>query len=170
MTEINIKDLTIPTSNGIPVGYLHSLAAELKSGWRRTNPMNCRMEELNPCNHLATSSGFKNKNYIAGSACWQYGINTVFWSATRASMMGTWAWSGLTKFVIFLDNFPMESQKAAEDTWNKEKINDSRGFIMLQHSWLSFLALEINSQVVLVLDFSSQRGLRIKLRWEIKLY
>ena len=64
----------------------------------------------------------------------------------------------------------MESQKAAEDTWNKENINDSRGFIMLQQSWLSFLALEINSQVVLVLDFSSQRGLRIKLRWEIKLY
>ena len=71
------------------------------------------MEELNPCNNLATSSGFKNKNYIAGSACWQYGTNTVFWLATRASMMGTWAWSGLTKFVIFLENFLMESQKAA---------------------------------------------------------
>ena len=38
----------------------------------------------------------------------------------------------------------MESLKAVEDNQNKGEINDSRGFIVLQNSWLSFPFLEIN--------------------------
>ena len=38
----------------------------------------------------------------------------------------------------------MESLKAVEDNQNKGELNDPRGFIVLQNSWLSFPFLEIN--------------------------
>ena len=53
----------------------------------------------------------------------------------------------------------METQKALEDSRNKENINDSRGFIVLQtHLTFGFLSREggrggsRNKQVILIVD------------------
>ena len=41
----------------------------------------------------------------------------------------------------------METQKAAEDSHNKENRNNSRAFkLCYKHSWLSFSALEVNNK------------------------
>ena len=51
---------------------------------------------------------------------------------TFKKVRNLWTWS------------EMESLKAVEDNQNKGELNDSRGFIVLQNSWLSFPFLEIN--------------------------
>ena len=43
----------------------------------------------------------------------------------------------------------MESLKVLEDSQNKENMNDSYGFILLQNSWLSFSSLEINNKFLI---------------------
>lgn len=43
----------------------------------------------------------------------------------------------------------MESLKVLEDGQNKENMNDSYGFILLQNSWLSFSSLEINNKFLI---------------------
>ena len=50
----------------------------------------------------------------------------------RKKVRNFWTWS------------EMESLKAVEDNQNKGELNDSREFIVLQNSWLSFPFLEIN--------------------------
>lgn len=42
----------------------------------------------------------------------------------------------------------MESQKAVEESQNKENINDSRGFVVLQKQ-LAFFSISRNKQVIL---------------------
>ena len=42
----------------------------------------------------------------------------------------------------------MESQKAVEDSQNKENINDYRGFVVLQKQ-LAFFSISRNKQVIL---------------------
>ena len=55
-----------------------------------------------------------------------------FLQRTFKKVRNFWTWS------------EMESLKAVEDNQNKGELNDSRGFIVLQNSWLSFPFLEIN--------------------------
>ena len=49
----------------------------------------------------------------------------------------------------------MKSQKTGEDSQNIEDIRYSRWFVVLQHSWLSFLAFEINKSILILNEAKS---------------
>ena len=90
--------------------------------------------------------------YIAGSAGGIKRILCSDWLPERARDCPLWfrakkenclqrTFKKVRNFWTWSD---MESLKAVEDNQNKGELNDSRGFIVLQNSWLSFPFLEIN--------------------------
>ena len=89
---------------GRPISYLHSAAGEFNLGWLRTNPMNGRVEELNPgwpdykswapLNHSATQPPgslfeftwqFLEKNVLVYLQALHHQLKTSFLNKQRTS-------------------------------------------------------------------------------------
>ena len=89
---------------GRPISYLHSTAGEFNLGWLRTNPMNGRVEELNPgwpdykswapLNHSATQPPgslfeftwqFLEKNVLVYLQALHHQLKTSFLNKQRTS-------------------------------------------------------------------------------------
>lgn len=103
--------------------------------------------------------------HIAGSLCGPYDANPVFWLAIRADKMYPSHPLGIACFDPVQGKNCMERtyklcniwkmsaikmQRAKEHSQNKENTSVCREFICYKHSWLSYLALEINKALLIL--------------------